>query len=76
MNAIRCLVEFSNDTHIGGTLNDSIAPQMSARSNKKSSLRHPFQPSTWPTGRRSRTSLIANVSTVEPMELKTGTEKR
>jgi hypothetical protein len=35
MNANRCPVEFSNDTHIGGTLNDSVVPQMSARSNKK-----------------------------------------
>jgi hypothetical protein len=26
MNANRCPVEFSNDTHIGVTLNDSIVP--------------------------------------------------
>jgi hypothetical protein len=86
MNANRCPVEFkneSNDTHIGishvevrTTRSSRIYPRAAT---EQYSLHYPFhfQPSTWPTGRPSRTSLIANLSTVEPMAgLKTGTEKR
>jgi hypothetical protein len=83
MNANRCPVEFrneSNDTHIGISHAERLARPADIRAQQQnSSLHYPFhfQPSTWPTGRRSRTSLIANVSTVEPMAgLKTGTEKR
>jgi hypothetical protein len=50
MNANRCPVDFSNDTHIGGTLNDSIVPQMSARSNNKKMVCN--IPSSFPHGRR------------------------
>jgi hypothetical protein len=78
MNANRCPPEFSNDIHISGTLKDSIVLQMCARSNKKvvCTISFPaFHTADGSLTRRSRTSLIANVSTVELVVLKIGTKK-